>query len=177
MFHIYDIKLYSLCHWVYQPWLLSPTQIHNFHHFSQTLPDWLYYGLFALVYFTFTFQVVRSVIQNNCVRCQNICVWCNITVLETSCKYHLTWWIMPFVVAPGIDFTNTWDFIRLFSIYASTFWWWNHLLSGFLSVALRLVLLSTVLLVATFCWSFSLLSLTMWYCQWCFSLMMFYLFC
>ena len=69
---------------------------------------------------TFTFQVVRSVIQNNCVRCQNICVWCNIIVLEVSCKYHLTWWIMPFVVAAGIDFTNTWDFIRLFSIYAST---------------------------------------------------------
>ena len=120
MFHIYDIKLYSLCHWVYQPWLLSPTEIHNFHHFSQTLPDWLYYGLFASVYFTFTFQVVRSVIQNNCVWCRNICVWCNIIVLEVSCKYHLTWWIMPFVVAAGIDFTNTWDFIRLFSIYAST---------------------------------------------------------
>ena len=102
MFHIYDIKLYSLCHWVYQPWLLSPTQIHNFHHFSQTLPDWLYYGLFASVYFTFTFQVVRSVIQNNCVWCRNICVWCNIIVLEVSCKYHLTWWIMPFVVAAGL---------------------------------------------------------------------------
>ena len=151
MFHIYDIKLYSLCHWVYQPWLLSPTQIHNFHHFSQTLPDWLYYGLFASVYFTFTFQVVRSVIQNNCVWCRNICVWCNIIVLEVSCKYHLTWWIMPFVVAAGLILRILEISFVCLACMLQRLWWWNHLLSGFLSVALRLMLLSTVLLVANFC--------------------------
>ena len=47
---------------------------------------------------------------------QNDCVWWGV-----SCKHPLTWWITPVVVAPGINFTDTWGFIRLFSLNPSIF--------------------------------------------------------
>lgn len=97
-------------------------------------------------------------VQKNCARCQNVCVWCNIIVLEVSCKHHLPWWIMPFVVAPGIRFTDPWDFIRLFILCASTFFMIEPPTIRIFSLALScLILLWTVLLFDTFCWSFCLL--------------------
>ena len=63
---------------------LNPTQIHNFHNFSQRLPDWCYYRLFVLEYFSFSSRSSR--ISMFVPRCKII-----VFGADVSCKHALTW--------------------------------------------------------------------------------------
>lgn len=101
---------------------------------------------------------------------------------EVSRKHPLKWWIMPFVVGPGIGFTVTWDFVGLFSLLPSPFLMMESstisVFSYYHYVCNYYHLFGCLLFFTN--WSL-FWSLPKWYCQWRFSVMIFprkvYLFC
>ena len=97
---------------------------------------------------------------------------------EVSCKHPLTWLIMPFVVVLGIDFTDTWDFFVCLTSILQNVWWWNHWLSGFLFCHhYGCYYFHPFCSLLFFADCFLHWSLSKWYIQWRFLLMMFALLC